>query len=245
MLNSVVVAGKVEATRDGKALTVGRTAGESGTSVANFTVDTGHAYVRVTVFGGSVEYLEKNLAVGDSVICKGSLRSSSATKDGVNMSYVDFVADSFNGVERVFGAGPSMNTVLMEGRLCADAEMRAKSASARIAVQRPKRGENSQADFFSLVAFDEKKDELAALKKGERVTVRGHLSISFYEKDGEKRRSTSVVVDEIYPTGAAKAPSQAAPTPTPTPTPAPAQAAPAPAPAEFADFGDEALPFDV
>ena len=243
MLNAVVIGGTIEATRDGKALTVGRTAGESGTAVANFTVDTGRAYVRVTVFGGSVEYLEKNLKVGESVICKGSLRSSSATKDGVNMSYVDFVADSFNGVERVFGAGPSINTVLMEGRLCADAEMRAKSASARIAVQRPKRGENSQADFFSLVAFDEKKDELAALKKGERVTVRGHLSISFYEKDGEKRRSTSVVVDEIYPTGAAKAPSQAAPTPTPTPTPA--QAAPAPAPAEFADFGDEALPFDV
>lgn len=244
MLNNVVIGGVVEQTRDGKAITVGRTAGESGTSVANFTVDTGHAYVRVTVFGGSVEYLEKNLAVGDSVICKGSLRSSSSTtKDGANITYVDFVADSFNGVERVFGAGPSINTVLMEGRLCMDAEMRAKSASARIAVQRPKRGENSQADFFSLVAFDEKKDELAALKKGERVTVRGRLAISSYEKDGEKRRSTSIVVEEIYPTGAAKAPSQAAPTPE---APAPATPAPeAPAPAEFADFGDEALPFDV
>lgn len=243
MLNAVIIGGTVEQTRDGKALTVGRTAGESGTAVANFTVDTGRAYVRVTVFGGSVEYLEKNLKVGESVICKGSLRSSSSTtKDGANMTYVDFVADSFNGVERVFGAGPSMNTVLMEGRLCADAEMRAKSASARIAVQRPKRGENSQADFFSLVAFDGEKEALAALKKGDRVTVRGHLSISFYEKDGEKRRSTSVVVDEIYKAGAAKAPSQAAPTPA---APAPAQAAPAPAPAEFADFGDEALPFDV
>ena len=35
MLNAVIIGGTVEQTRDGKALTVGRTAGESGTAVAN------------------------------------------------------------------------------------------------------------------------------------------------------------------------------------------------------------------
>ena len=193
--------------------------------------------MRTTVFGHTVGYLQRNLHPGDYVLCRGSFRTS--TRDG--RTYTDFVADSFNGVERVYGSGVKINAVLMHGRLCADAEAHDKTVSARIAVQRPKRGDaDAITDFFNLVAFDDAvKEELAEYKKSELIALRGHVSISSYEKDGEKRHSTSIVVDEIYPTDAsAPAPSKAA---TAAPT---APAAPQP---EFADIpaDDEALPFDV
>lgn len=233
-MNSMYVAGAVEKNQMGEVLTVSKTAGENGSAVANFVVNTGHAYIRTTVFGHTVEFLQKNLHDGDYVVARGSLRTSQ--RDG--KSYTDFVADSYNGVELCYENPVKMNIVMLRGRLCADAEAHEKSTTARIAVQRPRRGDNTDtADFFSVVAFgDDDRRNLANYKKGDYIAIVGHENISSYERDGEKRRSVSIVIDELLSDNKEAAPEPAAPTPTPVPQPKAASVDEMPA--------DDDLPFE-
>ena len=92
-----------------------------------------------------------------------------------------------------------MNKVILIGRLTHDPELRTTPggtsvSSYRLAVDR--RGKKDEADFLPCVAFG-KSGEFAAkyFRKGMKVAVEGGIQIRSYDKDGEKRYATDIVVD--------------------------------------------------
>ena len=102
-----------------------------------------------------------------------------------------------------------MNRVFLSGNLTRDPEVRYSQtgmAFARmgIAVQR-RVSKNKDAnkdvkdvDFFNIVAFDKTAEFCGRyLTKGSRVFVEGYLQTSSYEKDGVKRTSIDIMVNNI------------------------------------------------
>lgn len=97
-----------------------------------------------------------------------------------------------------------MNKVILMGRLTRDPEVRYSQgeepmAIARytLAVNRKKDSEgNSEADFISCVAFG-KNGEFAEkyLRKGTKIVIEGKIQTGSYEKDGERRYTTDIVVE--------------------------------------------------
>lgn len=101
-----------------------------------------------------------------------------------------------------------MNKVILMGRLTRDPEVRYTNgnntmiATFQIAVNRrfAKQGEERQADFFQIVAWD-KLGEFCSkyFKKGQQVGVIGRLQTRNYDdKDGKKVYVTEVVAEEAY-----------------------------------------------
>ena len=105
------------------------------------------------------------------------------------------------GVERMGG----LNRSILAGRLVADPEVRyTKTEMAvtrfRLAINRgSKKNGNETTDFISCVAFGGLAKICGEyLKKGRLVAVECRLSIRSYEtKEGEKKSSTEVIVDEM------------------------------------------------
>lgn len=92
-----------------------------------------------------------------------------------------------------------MNKVILIGRLANDPELRSTAggtsvASYRLAVDR--RGKEKEADFLNCVAFG-KSGEFAAqyFHKGMKVAVEGRIQTGSYEKNGEKRYTTDIIVE--------------------------------------------------
>ena len=101
-----------------------------------------------------------------------------------------------------------MNKVILMGRLTRDPEVRYTSgnntlvASFSIAVNRrfARQGEERQADFFNVVAWD-KTGEFCSkyFKKGQQVGVIGRLQTRNYDdKDGKKVYVTEVIAEDAY-----------------------------------------------
>ena len=101
-----------------------------------------------------------------------------------------------------------MNKVVLMGRLTRDPEVRYTStnntlvATFSLAVNRrfAKQGEERQADFINVVAWD-KTGEFCSkyFKKGQQVGVIGRLQTRNYDdKDGKKVYVTEVVAEETY-----------------------------------------------
>lgn len=95
-----------------------------------------------------------------------------------------------------------MNKVILVGRLTRDPEVRYTQtgkavASFSIAVNSGF-GDNKRADFVPIVVWD-KLAEICGnnLTKGRNILVEGRLQISEYEKDGQKRRTTEVVAQNV------------------------------------------------
>ena len=94
-----------------------------------------------------------------------------------------------------------MNKVILMGNLTRDVEIRDYSnttvARAGIAVNRPYK--NKEVDFFNLVAFNKTAEFLSKyFAKGSKLLVEGRLQQSNYEdKDGNKKSSTEIVVEQI------------------------------------------------
>jgi len=100
------------------------------------------------------------------------------------------------------------NRVFLVGNLARDPELRytpAGVAVARfaIAVNRPKKGGDSQADFISVVAWRRLAEICAEyLKKGRQVAVSGRLEIrTFTGKDGQPRSFSEVTLDDMQMLG--------------------------------------------
>lgn len=99
-----------------------------------------------------------------------------------------------------------MNKVILMGRLTKNPEVRYTGAEnlavARytLAVNRrfQKKGEQ-EADFIQCIAFG-KNGEFAEkyLQKGQLISVVGRLQVRKWDKDGEARWSTEVIVEEHY-----------------------------------------------
>lgn len=101
-----------------------------------------------------------------------------------------------------------MNKVVLMGRLTRDPEVRYTStnntlvASFSLAVNRrfARQGEERQADFINIVAWD-KTGEFCSkyFKKGQQVGVIGRIQTRNYDdKDGKKVYVTEVIAEEAY-----------------------------------------------
>ena len=106
-----------------------------------------------------------------------------------------------------------MNSVSLMGRLTRDPELRytanTQMANARfvVAVNRKLSKEKRQeaenngyptADFISCIAWGKTAENIANyFKKGNRISITGHIQTGSYEKDGQKIYTTDVVVDSF------------------------------------------------
>ncbi len=101
-----------------------------------------------------------------------------------------------------------MNKVILMGRLTRDPEVRYTQtnntlvASFSLAVNRRfvRQGEERQADFFNVVAWN-KQGEFCSkyFKKGQQVGVIGRLQTRTWDDDkGTKHYITEVVAEEVY-----------------------------------------------
>lgn len=103
----------------------------------------------------------------------------------------------------------SLNTCALSGNLGNDAEVRYTSGgmaitSFSLAVNRRRRQQDgSYADETSWVdcsMFGKRGEALQAngyLQKGAKIAIAGHLKMSTWESDGQRRRKLEVVVDNI------------------------------------------------
>ena len=97
-----------------------------------------------------------------------------------------------------------MNRVFLSGNLTRDPEVRYSQngmAFARMGIAINRRSKNKdvkEVDFFNIVAFDKTAEFCGKyLTKGSRVLVEGYLQTSSYEKDGVKRTSVEIMVNNI------------------------------------------------
>ena len=104
-----------------------------------------------------------------------------------------------------------MNKVILMGRLTRDPEVRYSAGENSTAVARytlavDRRGRRSQdgdqgqtADFINIVAFD-RAGEFAEkyFRKGQLVGVIGRLQVRSWDKDGERRYATEVIIEEQH-----------------------------------------------
>lgn len=110
---------------------------------------------------------------------------------------------------------PMLNKFLVAGRMTADPEIQTKGENRlckfTIACERPKRKgeEKPDTDFFTCIAWNRNADVVVDwFGKGDMITLVGAVHINRYEKDGEKRNSTEVKVEEIHFSGGKKNASQ-------------------------------------
>ena len=100
-----------------------------------------------------------------------------------------------------------MNKVILMGRLVRDPEVRYSQGAEPLAVarytlavnRRFKRQGEQDADFIGCVAFG-KAGEFAEkyFKKGQMVSIIGRLQVRSWDKDGERRWTTEVIIEEQY-----------------------------------------------
>ena len=104
-----------------------------------------------------------------------------------------------------------LNKFMVSGRLTADPEVKITGESRyckfSIACDRPKRkgDEKPETDFFSCIAWNRNADVIVDwFGKGDMVTLVGSVHNNRYEKDGQKRNSIEVKVEEIHFSGGKK-----------------------------------------
>lgn len=100
-----------------------------------------------------------------------------------------------------------MNKVILMGRLTKKPEVRYSQGTEALAIarytlavnRRFKRQGEPEADFINCVAFG-KAGEFAEkyFKKGQLVSIVGRLQVRSWDKDGERRWTTEVIVEEQY-----------------------------------------------
>lgn len=100
-----------------------------------------------------------------------------------------------------------MNKVILMGRLTREPEVRYSNGAEPLAVarytlainRRMKKNGEQEADFIPCVAFG-KSGEFAEkyFRKGQLVAVTGRLQVSSWDKDGERRWTTEVIIEEQY-----------------------------------------------
>ena len=114
-----------------------------------------------------------------------------------------------------------MNKVILMGNLTRDVEIRDYSnttvARAGIAVNRPYK--NKEVDFFNLVAFNKTAEFLSKyFAKGSKILVEGYLRTSSYtDKDGNKKTSTEIIIEQIEFADSKKKPQDSTNAPPPFP----------------------------
>lgn len=94
-----------------------------------------------------------------------------------------------------------MNKVILIGRLTKDSELRyteSEMAICSFSLAVDKDFKKDEADFINCKAFSKLGETINKYtKKGDLMAVCGRINTSSYEKNGEKRYTTDVIVDNI------------------------------------------------
>lgn len=110
-----------------------------------------------------------------------------------------------------------LNHVEVQGRLTADPELRATNsgkavASFSLACERDYAAEGAQreTDFLEVVAWGSAAQFIAKnFTRGQMAIVTGRLQVrSWEDKNGQKRRTTEIVTNNVYFCGKKETPSQ-------------------------------------
>ena len=91
-----------------------------------------------------------------------------------------------------------MNKIMLVGRLATDIQMKnsGETKYGRFYLAVSRRGKKDEADFINCAVFGKTAETMFEwCRKGHRIGIEGHLQISQYEKNGEKRSSYSVIVE--------------------------------------------------
>jgi single-strand DNA-binding protein len=122
--------------------------------------------------------------------------------------------------------------LVIQGNLGRDPEMKTAGSGksvCRFSVAVSDKGPKGEhTEWFRCVAFDKTADIVAQyVKKGDPILVEGRLKTEEYEKDGEKKTSTSVLVSRVTLLGGKRDRAEA----------------PAPAKPAGGGFADDDLPY--
>ena len=94
-----------------------------------------------------------------------------------------------------------MNKVILKGRLTANPELKTTTTDITVcdfSVAVNRRFNKEQADFINCQAWRQTAEFITKyFTKGQEILVVGELHIEKWDKDGETRYSTRVVVDEV------------------------------------------------
>jgi single-strand DNA-binding protein len=99
----------------------------------------------------------------------------------------------------------ALNTSIIMGRICADPEVRQTPSGVSVcrftvAVDRnyTKQGEERKADFIDCLAWRSTAEFVGKyFPKGSSIAVQGSIQTGSYEKDGIKRRTFEILVDNV------------------------------------------------
>ena len=101
-----------------------------------------------------------------------------------------------------------MNKIILYGNLTRDPELTSSSSGTSICkfsiATNEKFGETEETNFFNVTAFGSKGEAIAKyIHKGRKILVEGRVKVSDYEKDGVKRRSWDIILNnfEFVPSG--------------------------------------------
>ena len=92
-----------------------------------------------------------------------------------------------------------MNIVILMGRMVRNPELKYTSsgkayANFTLAVQKNK----NEAEFIDCTAWEKTAETIAEyFKKGSKILIQGRLSVSDYEKNGEKRKFTRILANSF------------------------------------------------
>ena len=94
-----------------------------------------------------------------------------------------------------------MNQVTLLGRLTRDPELKysqSGKAFCKFSVAVTREFNRDEADFINCIAWDKRAEAICEyLRKGRRIATQGRLSVNSYEKDGETKWITEVIVDKF------------------------------------------------
>lgn len=94
-----------------------------------------------------------------------------------------------------------MNKVILIGRLTKDSELKyteSEMAVCGFSLAVDKDFKKDEADFINCKAFNKLAETISKYtKKGDLIAVCGRINTGSYEKNGEKRYTTDVIVDSV------------------------------------------------
>ena len=93
-----------------------------------------------------------------------------------------------------------MNTIIIKGNLCKDPELFKDGTIVKLNVASNRKiKEQEYTTFFNCVAFSFTATDIInlQLRKGAKVMIRGEMRDRTYEKDGENKRVTDCIINDI------------------------------------------------
>lgn len=95
----------------------------------------------------------------------------------------------------------AINTLVLEGRLTKDPEVRTTSSGKEVCsftVANDKPGKDAGTNFIDCVAWEKRGEVISKyFNKGSRIFLTGHLDQQSWEKDGQKRSKLVVILDNF------------------------------------------------